>query len=146
MELNKKTLRRIFLGIVGCIILYWVLTAPERITNIFNSCINVLSPFLAGALLAFILNVPMRAFERRLNFIRNEGARRACGICLTLLSIVLVLYGVIMLIMAAYALPQADVSAWGAEAGCGFTVRVSPSLWMREPVAEAIAYVPIIKE
>jgi alpha-ribazole phosphatase len=54
--------------------------------------------------------------------------------------------GVIMLIMAAYALPQADVSAWGAEAGCGFTLRVSPSLWMREPVAEAIAYVPIIKE
>ncbi len=52
--------------------------------------------------------------------------------------------GVIMLIMAAYALPQADVSAWGAEAGCGFTVRVSPSLWMREPVAEAIDYVPLI--
>lgn len=52
--------------------------------------------------------------------------------------------GVIMLIMAAYALPQADVSAWGAEAGCGFTVRVSPSLWMREPVCEAIDYVPLI--
>ncbi|MBQ7038334.1 MAG: histidine phosphatase family protein [Clostridia bacterium] len=52
--------------------------------------------------------------------------------------------GVIMLIMAAYALPQADVSEWGAEAGCGFTVRVSPSLWMREPVAEAINYVPLI--
>lgn len=52
--------------------------------------------------------------------------------------------GVIMLIMAAYALPQADVSAWGAEAGCGFTLRVTPSLWMREPVAEAIDYVPLI--
>lgn len=54
--------------------------------------------------------------------------------------------GVIMLIMAAYALPQADVSAWGAEAGCGFTLRVSPSLWMREPVAEAIDYVPLIPD
>ena len=54
--------------------------------------------------------------------------------------------GVIMLIMAAYALPRADMSAWGAESGCGFTLRVTPSLWMREPVAEAIGYVPIIPE
>ncbi len=52
--------------------------------------------------------------------------------------------GVIMMIMAAYALPQADASAWGCDPGCGFTLRVSPSLWMREPVAEAIDYVPLI--
>ena len=54
--------------------------------------------------------------------------------------------GVIMLIMAAYALPRADMSAWGAEPGCGFTLRVTPSLWMREPVAEAIDYVPLIPQ
>lgn len=52
--------------------------------------------------------------------------------------------GVIMLIMAAYALPRADMSAWGAENGCGFTLRVTPALWMREPVAEAIDYVPLV--
>lgn len=54
--------------------------------------------------------------------------------------------GLIMLIMAAYALPRADISAWGAEGGCGFTLRITPSLWMREPVAEAIDYVPLIPE
>lgn len=54
--------------------------------------------------------------------------------------------GVIMLIMAAYALPRADVSAWGSESGCGFTLRVTPSVWMRDPVAEAIDYVPLIPE
>ncbi len=52
--------------------------------------------------------------------------------------------GVIMLIMAAYAFPRAEMSAWGAESGCGFTLRITPSLWMREPVAEAIDYVPLI--
>ncbi len=52
--------------------------------------------------------------------------------------------GVIMLIMAAYALPRADISAWGTESGCGFTLRITPSLWMREPVAEAIGYVPLV--
>ncbi len=54
--------------------------------------------------------------------------------------------GVIMLLMAAYALPRADMSAWGSESGCGFTLRVTPALWMREPVAEAIDYVPLIPE
>lgn len=54
--------------------------------------------------------------------------------------------GVIMMIMAAYALPRADMSAWGAENGCGFTLRITPSLWMREPVAEAIDYVPLIPQ
>ena len=54
--------------------------------------------------------------------------------------------GVIMLIMAAYALPRADMSQWAAESGCGFTLRVTPTIWMREPVAEAEAYVPRIPE
>ncbi len=54
--------------------------------------------------------------------------------------------GVMMLIMALYALPRADISAWGSESGCGFTVRVTPALWMREPVVEAIDYVPLIPE
>lgn len=54
--------------------------------------------------------------------------------------------GVIMMIMAAYALPRADMAAWGTESGCGFTLRITPSLWMREPVAEAIDYVPLIPD
>ncbi len=54
--------------------------------------------------------------------------------------------GVIMALMATYALPRADMSAWGAESGCGFTLRVTPALWMREPIAEAIDYVPLIPQ
>lgn len=54
--------------------------------------------------------------------------------------------GVLMCIMAAFALPRADMSAWKTESGCGFTLRVTPSIWMRDPVAEAIGYVPRIEE
>jgi len=99
MELNKKTLRRIFLGIVGCIFLYWVLNAPERITNIFNSWLTVLSPFLAGAVLAFVLNVPMRSIERLLVGIKNASLRRALAIALTFLSVLLVLTGAAYLLV-----------------------------------------------
>ena len=53
--------------------------------------------------------------------------------------------GVIMLLMAAYALPRAPMHEWAAENGGGFTLRITPTLWMREPVAEAIDTVPRIR-
>lgn len=54
--------------------------------------------------------------------------------------------GVIMMLMAAYAFPQAPMHEWAAEDGAGFTLLITPSLWMREPVAEAIASIPLKKE
>ncbi|MBQ2892499.1 MAG: AI-2E family transporter [Oscillospiraceae bacterium] len=98
MELNKKTLRRIFLGIVGCILLYWVLNTPERITNILSTVKNILSPFLVGAILAFVLNVPMRGIERLLKGIKKPGLRRALAIVLTVVAVLLVLTGAVYLL------------------------------------------------
>ena len=48
----------------------------------------------------------------------------------------------IMLLMAAYALPRLEMHAWAAGAGEGFTLRITPTLWMREPVAEFAGVVP----
>ena len=93
MELDKKTIRRIFLGIVGCLLLYWVLSTPERITNILATIKNILSPFIVGAIMAFVLNVPMRGIERLLRGIPKPGLRRALAIILTLLAVILVLTG-----------------------------------------------------
>lgn len=54
--------------------------------------------------------------------------------------------GVIMLIMAAYGLPRTEMKEWLTAPGCGFTLRVTPSVWMREPVAEALCAIPWQKE
>ena len=99
MELNKKTLRRIFLGIVGCILLYWVLTTPERIANIFGVVKKVISPFVVGAVLAFVLNVPMRGIEKLLSGIKKPGLRRALAIVTTVLAVLLVLTGAVYLLI-----------------------------------------------
>jgi len=99
VELNKKTLRNIFLGVAGCILLYWLLHETERLKVIWGSVVNVLSPFLVGAALAFVLNVPMRAIERLLRKIKKDGLRRALAIVLTLLVVALVLTGVIWLLV-----------------------------------------------
>ena len=50
--------------------------------------------------------------------------------------------GVIMLIMAAYGLPRADMKQWVTNAGSGFTLRITPHIWTREPVAEALCAIP----
>lgn len=50
--------------------------------------------------------------------------------------------GVIMMLMMTYALPKLDMADCVAEPGNGFTLRITPSLWMREPVAEALCMIP----
>ena len=61
IELNKKTLTRIFLGVGGCILLYWLLHEMPQVKVVASFISGIVSPFFTGAAIAFILNVPMRA-------------------------------------------------------------------------------------
>ena len=63
LELNKKTLRNLFLVVAGGIVLYWLLHETDRVKAVFSVVKGIFAPFVLGAALAFILNVPMRAFE-----------------------------------------------------------------------------------
>ncbi len=99
MELKGKNLRRIFLGVAGCIVLYWLLHETESLMKILRGITNVMSPFLVGAALAFVLNVPMRGFEGLLKKIPKPGLRRALSLLLTLISVILVLYGAFALLI-----------------------------------------------
>ena len=99
MEINKKTLRNIFIGVAACIFLYWLLHETERIKAVWLAVSNVISPFVTGAAIAFVLNVPMRAIERPLKGIKKLGLRRAIAIVLTLLVVALVLTGVVYLLV-----------------------------------------------
>ena len=99
MELNKKTLRTLILGAAGCIVLYWLLHETAKITTFLRGAWAILSPFFVGAAIAFVLNVPMRAVERRLSKIRKDGFRRALAIFITLVIILLVLAGIVCLLI-----------------------------------------------
>ena len=99
MSIDKKTLRNIFLGLVGCILLVWVLYDWERVSTNLNVLIGVLSPFFLGAGIAFVFNVPMRGFENILIDIRNAGLRRVFAVILTVLSFVLVIMLVFWLLI-----------------------------------------------
>ena len=99
MEIDKKSLRRVFLGIAGCIVLFWVLNDMERVQSFLGSLASMLSPFALGAGLAFILNVPMRAFENLLCSIQKPTIRRFAAIILTFIGFVLILTAVFLLLI-----------------------------------------------
>ena len=99
MELNGKNLRRIFLGVAGCILLYWLLHETERLMSVVGTVTGILSPFIMGAALAFVLNVPMRGIENLLKKIPKAGLRRALSIVLTLIGVLLLLYGIFALLI-----------------------------------------------
>lgn len=91
MHIEKKTLKNVFLGVCACIVLYWLLHATENVKVIFSTIHSIVSPFVLGAGLAFIFNVPMRAIEGFLSRIKNIKIRRVIAIVLTLLLVLLVL-------------------------------------------------------
>lgn len=51
--------------------------------------------------------------------------------------------GVIMTIMAAFALPEASMHEWLTPNGCGYTLRLDPFIWMNGQKMEAFQQVPI---
>ncbi len=99
LELNGKNLRRIFLGVAGCIVLYWLLHETARLIGVLKTITGILSPFIVGAALAFVLNVPMRSIESLLKKIPKPGLRRALSLILTLVAVALVLYGIFALLI-----------------------------------------------
>lgn len=50
--------------------------------------------------------------------------------------------GVIMSLLAATALPRRQMVEWTSEAGCGYTARITPSLYGRSGIIEIIDTVP----
>ena len=54
--------------------------------------------------------------------------------------------GVIMTLLAVYGLPQAKPFDWKMDNGFGFSLRITPSLWMRDKVAEVYSFTPLIKK
>lgn len=99
MTIDKKTLKRIFFGVLGCIVVYWLLHEPELANNFISLMKRTLWPFILGAIMAFILNVPMRCYERLLKGIQKDKLRRAVAMVLTFISAILVITAVFLLLI-----------------------------------------------
>ena len=99
MQVDKKLLKTLFWGGAACIFLVWVLLYSEQVASFLNAIWKLISPFVYGAAIAFIFNVPMRAVERQLGGIRKAGLRRALAILITLALLVLIIAMVVELLV-----------------------------------------------
>ncbi len=99
MHIEKKTLRNIFIGVISCIILYWILHETAQVKSFFNIIKNVFSPFVLGAALAFFFNVPMRGIEGLLKGVKQTKLRRLLSVILTFIAVILVLTLVFLLLI-----------------------------------------------
>ena len=99
MELDKKNFKRLLAVVCAGIILYWLLNEPQLASGVWSFAIRTLSPFIVGAVIAFILNVPMRFFERHLKFVQKAGLRRSIALLLTLVCGALVITAVFSLLI-----------------------------------------------
>ncbi|MDP4120707.1 MAG: histidine phosphatase family protein [Bacillota bacterium] len=54
--------------------------------------------------------------------------------------------GVIMTLLAIYGLPMAKPFEWQMDSGFGYSLRITPSLWMRDKVCEVCGLIPFEKE
>ncbi len=74
------------------------------------------------------------AFERIVDGMIKSSTQTAAIVCHA---------GVLMAILACYGLPEAPMAHWQMEAGYGFKLNITPSLWMRSKKAEVVDTSPI---
>jgi predicted PurR-regulated permease PerM len=91
LHIDKKILRNIFFIAGGCVVLAWILLHPEQLGAVSSYIWGLISPFVVGAAIAFVFNVPMRSIERFLEGIKRPGLRRTLAILLTLGALVIVI-------------------------------------------------------
>lgn len=107
MELNKENIKKI-IGIISfSIILYFVLQNIGAIRNIVANILGILSPFLIGAGIAFVLNIPMKFFEEKLlkpkkmknGKMKQSKLKRPISILFSFILIILLISFVIKLVI-----------------------------------------------
>ena len=99
VKIDKSVLKKLFVLAAGCILFAWLVLDTARATAMFSTVWNLISPFVVGAGIAFVFNVPMRAIERQLADIRRAGFRRLLSIVLTILCLVLIIMFVFELLI-----------------------------------------------
>ncbi len=95
MELNKKNTKRIMLIILFTLLVYWGLHNAAQLVGIIRALFKLLSPFIIGLCLAFVVNLLLCPLERAWDDIfknsKGEVSKKLKRpVCLALASVIFV--------------------------------------------------------
>ncbi len=105
IKIEKKTLVMIFIFILCALIFGWALDNIEAVQEGFKNAMGILTPLVLGFCIAFILNVPMRFFERILFPNAKNKAWRILRrpVCLIISMVIII---TILTIVVALVIPE----------------------------------------
>lgn len=99
---DEKT-KNYFLLITYAIVLAYIFLNLDTVGSVIGTIFGYLSPFIIGACMAFVINLPMKAYEEKLlsKFMKNEKSKlkRPLALILTILSIVVLIVGLITFVV-----------------------------------------------
>ena len=99
MHIDKKFMHKIFVLIAGSIVFAWLVLDTARVAKLLSAVWDLIAPFVLGAAIAFIFNVPMRAIEKQLDGIHKLSVRRTLSLLLTIFALVLVIMFIVELLV-----------------------------------------------
>lgn len=98
IKVHDLTLKNIFIILSYAALLVLGVIYFESIFQYLGELLNIIQPFIIGFILAFIFNIPMKLFEKKLA-IQNKKKRRVVSAILSVLLILLVLLLVVMVVV-----------------------------------------------
>lgn len=105
--MEKKEIKKWLPLIIASIIVYWGINNLNVIGSFISKIMQIIFPFVLGGALAFILNIPMSFFERKLSkikygkkaLLKNKKLLRTISLVLAVIVIVFILYIIINLVV-----------------------------------------------
>ena len=99
--LKKDEMKQWIILILVAVASYWGVTNLDTIFNLLSRTINVLSPFIIGLAISFILNIPMTKIENSLNkVIKNKKfPTRIISIIISLALFIIIIAFVLLLLI-----------------------------------------------
>ena len=73
---NKKDLKKWIVLVLLIIVSYWAINNLNIIGNYISNILHIIFPFLLGGCLAFVLNIPMTFFEKKILKENNKNKNK----------------------------------------------------------------------
>lgn len=102
MNLSEETLRKVRGLILFTVVAVVASMNWRSLFGILGWAFGLMTPFITGACIAFVLNIPMRTIEERLFknlFPKKPMLRRVSSLCLTLLLVLLILVLAVLIVI-----------------------------------------------
>ena len=102
MELNQENIRKIKEIILFTAVIIVCLWKYETVLDILFFLLNILTPFILGGAIAFVLNVPMNFVQRHLfkeERIRNRKVSQKLARPVSMVLVLIVVFGIVAIVM-----------------------------------------------